>query len=289
MPLDDDEDDEDVDDDDEAIGANMGPRMSMMNPMQYQNGMAGGMNFNMPMNWQQPGMTPPLGMGNMGISPQQFMIPPIPPNADQAYLAAHRQALLIAKQAYQYAVAQQAMAAAADEWERGSSVSGFTQSAGIGGMNFGVGPGMNGMGGMMNGLNPAMAGMWGGGRSMFPQGPQSTYGGSNIGAPSEVGWGSASVYGENFGPSLTSTTRRSQASTGLRKSTAGDLNGVAFPSTFQRSESSGNLHGAATAPPARNAPRQRTRTAPSNGRLPDQRSQHTNRAPPMPPSSWKVS
>ena len=259
----------------------MGPRMSMMNPMMFQNGISNGLNFNMPMGWQQPGMSPQMAMGNMGAAPQPFMIPPPPPNADQTYLAAHRQALMIAKQAYQYAVAQQAMAAAGEEWERGSSVSGFTPSNGMnmmGGMNYGM-PGMGGM----SGLSPAMAGMWGS-RPMFPQGPQSTYAGSNIGAASELGWGSASVYGENFGPSITAATRRAQATSNARKSVAGDLNGIAFPSSFQRSESSGNLNGTARNLPVRSAPRQRTRTAPSNGRVPEQH----GRLPPMPPSSWKV-
>jgi hypothetical protein len=40
-------------------------------------------------------------------------------------MAAHQQAMMFAKQAYQMAVAQQAMAAAAEEWERGSALSGI--------------------------------------------------------------------------------------------------------------------------------------------------------------------
>ena len=78
--------------------------------------------------------TPQMGM-NM-LPPQQFMFTPPPPNADPAFLAAHQQAMLVAKQAYQFAVAQQAMQAAGDEWERGSNVSAF---AGPGGMNMGMG------------------------------------------------------------------------------------------------------------------------------------------------------
>ncbi|KAI5120795.1 hypothetical protein M0805_002422 [Coniferiporia weirii] len=235
---------------------------------------------NMSMSWQQQGM---VGMGGMnpmsgaagmgmGINQQQFMVPPLMPGADQAYLAAHQQAMRIAKQAYQYAVAQQAMAAAADEWERGSSVSAFaspgSMSAGVGGY---------GMGGMhaMNGMN-GMNGMWGNAGPMFTAGMRSMYAGSSIGgAASEVGWGgTASVYGETFGPSMQTSARRSQVLSGNMRSSGV----VAFPGSSQRSELA-----VSTGPSSRNAPRPRTKTAPSNTPLPTQH--RHNRGP---PSSWKV-
>jgi len=100
------------------------------------------------------------------------MVPSPPPGADMHYLAAHQQAMMIAKQTYQMAVAQQAMAAAAEQWERSSNVSGI--------------PG------------------WGGGSVIFPGPAQSVYAGSVVGGSSTYGggWGSRSVYGESFGPSM---------------------------------------------------------------------------------------
>lgn len=103
---------------------------------------------------------------------QQFMPPPPPPQGtDTHLLAAHHHAMMAAKQAYQLAVAQQAMQAAGDEWERGSTL-GWPSSAST---------------------------------TMFPAGPRSMYagsiyGGSEYGGPTS-GWGTSSVYGGGFGPS----------------------------------------------------------------------------------------
>jgi len=148
-----------------------------------------GMNMPMQMQMQMPGAAPfppqgsdmwntwsrqPMFNGMAMPNPQQFMAPTPSPGADMHFMAAHQQAMMIAKQTYQMAVAQQAMAAAADEWERSSNVSGM--------------PG------------------WGGGSVMFPAASRSVYGGSAIGGPASSyggGWGSRSVYGENFGPSVT--------------------------------------------------------------------------------------
>ncbi|KLO20183.1 hypothetical protein SCHPADRAFT_884919 [Schizopora paradoxa] len=292
--------DDDDDDADEPESGTMGPRMSMfnqnMNPSMGMN-----MNFagpQMNMNWQQQQrLQVPQAVPGM-LSPQQFMIPPpqMGMAADPAFLAAHQQAMMIAKQAYQYAVAQQAMAAAADEWERGSNIGGYAPSAisGGSGMNFGMG-GMSSMG----------MGGWPNGGSMFPSAPRSMYAGSDFGGPtSQAGWGTASVYGESFGPSLaTSTPRRTRAQLGLGSGVAA-RDSVAFPSTFQRSESAGNISeklGSASSRPARPPARPRTNTAPSKAPLP---SQHRNSAaireqlaPPVqsfgggrkPPSSWKNS
>ncbi|THH01219.1 hypothetical protein EW026_g1448 [Hermanssonia centrifuga] len=158
-----------ADDDDDRPLNNMGPRMSMANPM---------MNFTppSPMNWQ--------GQPNAAmLNPQQFMYPP--GNTDPRFLAAHQQAMMVAKQAYQMAVAQQAMAAANEEWERGSNTSAFG--------NMGLGMGMGGMG--MNPMGqmgmPMLPGGYGmnwnnSGAMMFPS-STSMYGGSVAG--SDVGWG----------------------------------------------------------------------------------------------------
>jgi hypothetical protein len=70
-----------------------------------ENGMPG-----MMPGWRQPMAT---GMGPM-VTPQF--------NNDPGYIVAHQHALLVAKQAYQMAVAQQAMQMAGEEWERGSNV-----------------------------------------------------------------------------------------------------------------------------------------------------------------------
>ncbi|KAH8110588.1 hypothetical protein DFH11DRAFT_1690673 [Phellopilus nigrolimitatus] len=277
------------DEDGSPIPAGFPPRLNAMNTGGVP---SGGMNFNFSntqMSWQQQGMPPHMmggmpgmgGMGHLGGTPgmnmngQQFMVPTPPAGADPAFLVAHQQAMLIAKQAYQYAVAQQAMAAAGDEWERGSSVSGFAPAGrmGIGGGGYGMGGGMNGMGGM-----------WGGGGPMFPAGPHSMYGGSNVGATtSEAGWGAASVYGESFGPSMSASPRRSQAFGGghVRNSSGGGNGGVGFPGTYQRSDI-GHVQQAA-ASPSRNAPRQKTKSVPSNAPLPAQH-RHSR----GPPSSWKI-
>jgi serine/arginine repetitive matrix protein 2 len=87
---------------------------------------------------------------------------------DSTFLAAHQHAMAIAKQTYQMAVAQQAMAAAADEWERGSAV-------------------FRGLGGG--------GGLWGWG-GMYSSGSRSMYAGS-VGGPSN--WGTASLYGDSIG------------------------------------------------------------------------------------------
>ncbi|THH09332.1 hypothetical protein EW145_g2089 [Phellinidium pouzarii] len=177
-PISNDEDDEDA-----AILPSMVSRVHPMNPGAGMN-----INFNnLPMGWQQQSVPSPMsGMGNpagvnVSINPQQFMMPPVP-GTEQAFYVAHQQAMLIAKQAYQYAVAQQAMAAAADEWERGSNVSAFPAP---GGMNMNMGMGGYGMGGM-HGMN----GMWVSPSSVYTPGPRSMYAGSSVGgAMSEAGWG----------------------------------------------------------------------------------------------------
>ncbi|KZT27510.1 hypothetical protein NEOLEDRAFT_90957 [Neolentinus lepideus HHB14362 ss-1] len=188
--------DEDEDEDAPIGAANMGPRMNMLNaPNPMMGGGMPGMNFGPslqpPMHWGAwPSGAPPTPMltpqSTGMLSPQAFMIPPPPPSAGQTFLAAHERAMMIAKQTYQMAVAQQAMAAAADEWERSSTYAGSTYGGASSAYN-----GSMGMGGMNAG--------WSNGGVMFPAGPSSAYAASDAG--SEIGgWGSRSVYGESFGP-----------------------------------------------------------------------------------------
>ncbi|CAE7228028.1 unnamed protein product [Rhizoctonia solani] len=100
--------------------------------------------------------------------PMGFMPPPPPLGASEAYLQAHHQAMMIAKQTYLSAVAQQAMAAATEQWERSSNMGGSV----YGGSQM-----------SMNMMMPMM----------------SMYAGSSYAASayegSAAGWGSASAYG----------------------------------------------------------------------------------------------
>ncbi len=74
-------------------------------------------------------------------------------NMDPALVHAHYQAMLFAKQAYQLTVAQQAMEAAGEEWERSSNMGGPSGSV-ISGFG-GSGSLLNGLGGGL-GMNPAL-------------------------------------------------------------------------------------------------------------------------------------
>jgi hypothetical protein len=143
---------------------------------------------------------------------------------DPRVFAVHQQAMMIAKQTYQLAVAQQAMRDAADEWERGSAISGWTGGRSSAStpniLNMGMGLNMNmgaGGGGGMGGYPGApgsfgAGGMWPGGampgfsgnsaRAMYT----GNYAASEIGGPGGHrpgggggGWTTSSVYGESFG------------------------------------------------------------------------------------------
>lgn len=153
-----------------------------LGPGQQPMGMQGG--------WPQPGMQMPMqmqmpavpSMYNMGMampSPAAYGMnfPPQGPNADPAFLVAHQQAMAIAKQTFQYAVAQQALAAANEEWERSSTMTGY---GGPSAPQWGYGVGMRQS-------------------AMFPPAPRSMYAGSINGGAG--GWGgTGSVYGNAFGP-----------------------------------------------------------------------------------------
>ena len=189
-----------MDDDDEMpINHNISPRMSALNPMTA-------MGLQMPM---QIGFGPQNSVGwggNMVQSSSPYLMPPA---ADPNFLAAHQHAMMYAKQAYQMAVARQAMAAAGDEWERSSSIGGYGGSSVIGASSsstmmspqFGMMP----MGQIYGWSNPSSV--------YLPSSSQSMYGG--VGASirnsrNEYGdfrrpdnWPSSrSSFGESFGPSL---------------------------------------------------------------------------------------
>lgn len=155
------------DDDDPTMGMN--PRMSMMNPMMGPMGMGMGMGM--------PQQNAPVIMGNPWMAQSNPMLQQFTPpqNTGTQLLAAHHHAMMAAKQAYQLAVAQQAMQAAGEEWERGSTLGWPSSASSV----------------------------------MFPAGPRSMYAGSIYGG-SEYGggWGASSVYGGGFGPS---TSNRNSA------------------------------------------------------------------------------
>lgn len=258
------------------------------------------MNMNMGIGMNPMMSIPPMPMGFAGspgsggwaqqpmVTPAQFA-PPQP--TDPTFFAAHQQAMMIAKQAYQMAVAQQAMAAAGDEWERGSSVGGFGGGASRVSV-YGGGPsapmmsspqvmpfGMMGMGamGMQN------TGGWAPGPVMFPTAPRSMYGGIG-GAQSEYGGGgrggggwnsSRSVYGESFGPSPDRLSKSSERP-GYNSRQSGYFPPVP-PIPQQHQGGNGN-------PGARANQRSRTASQPAS---PSTRGPQGRKAPP--PSSWKSS
>lgn len=235
--------------------ANFDPRMSMMNPMM----------MNMPMQFP----TPTGGSWNMWqngqmLNPQQFMVP-LP--SDPAMYAAHQRAMMYAKQAYQMAAAQQAMAAAAEEWERSSNASAFGSGGSV----------VGGMGGMNSMRSSMMMQNWNAGGMMFPGAPRSMYFGS---AQSEFGGGSMggggfssaqSVYGESFGPA-----KGRNSGVGRPGGAVRDSQQFPAPPPIPQSGSSRSLQ-------QQQQQRQRTSSQPANPRP----GAGIRRAPP--PSSWKPS
>ncbi|KAF8580117.1 hypothetical protein K439DRAFT_328331 [Ramaria rubella] len=148
-----------------------------------QQGIHGGWpqpNMQFPMQIPMPPMPPmfPMGMGMQSPGAYGFNYPPHAPTADPAFLAAHQQAMAIAKQTFQYAVAQQALAAANEEWERNSTMTGYGGPAPTPQWGYGMGMRQSGM---------------------FTPSPRSMYAGSVSGGGG--GWGgTGSAYGNSFGP-----------------------------------------------------------------------------------------
>lgn len=204
--------------------------------------------------WQQQ-----MGTGMSGMAPAaQFN--------DPAFVAAHQRAMLFAKQAYQMAVAQHAIAVAGEEWERGSNGGFGSGGSAYGGSTASVyggagirptpGPGM----GMMGMFMPP--GQWHGGPVMFP-GAASMYGGGLSSTQSEFGgasgWASKSAYGDSFGPS----SRSSYLNAGSSASAYGGSAPRPGPTPRQRAQTG-------AAPPSSST----SSRSPGRSRVP-------------PPSSWK--
>ncbi|KAJ7572006.1 hypothetical protein C8J56DRAFT_85569 [Mycena floridula] len=259
----------DDDDDDQPINQAYAGRMNPLMP-QMTGPMSMPMGFNPQAGWNGMNMSPWPQMPQMPQMQNQMLTPNhmMPPPADPNFLVAHQQAMMYAKQAYQMAVAQHAMAAAADEWERGSTMS----FSGGGGSVYGGPASALPMMGSMN--SPPFMGMggngWSTGSMIFPNTARSAYGGG--GARSEYGGGggggngngnwssSRSVYGETFGDHKPS-----------RPSPPAQQSGY-FPPTPVQSSSSD---------PRANA-RNRTFSSPN----PNRTTPPVRKAPP--PSSWKV-
>ena len=256
------------------------------------------MPFGGPQSWA--GMNPSMNM-NMNINAwqqQQMMqnsqMPFMAPGTDPNFMIAHQQAMMYAKQAYQMAVAQQAMAAAGDEWERGSSIGGFGGGSVYGGgppgqspfgMGMGMGMGMGGMG-MNRGMGMGMGGMgngWSPGSGLLPPSSRSMYGGGFSGARSEYGGGLGSGGGSGGGGGWNSS-RSSYGELGNSKGVSASklgqrTSGLHQPAPVPSVPRGGGGVGGSTTPSG--APRPRTTSQPANvGR-------GTHRPPP--PSSWKAS
>ena len=220
-------------------------------------------------------VTPPTPMGWGPQTPQGMMNPMFPmagmQNTDPTLLAAHQQAMLAAKQAFQMTFAQQALAAANEEWERGSTAtSAYGGFNGMGGMFPGGQPGFG-----MNGMNMGMGMPW---PMMFP-GSQSVYagsviGGSELGATTPgrpgAGWGSRSMYGDQGTYTGSAAERASMVFRNSQFLGSGGFSGA-------RSEVGGP-----TSRPGGQRPR--VKTNPSDGSLP---SPSKSRGGP-PPSSWNT-
>jgi len=283
--------------------ASLNPMMAMGNPMAMQMGFGGSPNVG-PDAWGAQNMGMGGGTQQM-LSPAQFMVPP---PADPNFLAAHQRAMMIAKQAYQMAVAQQAMAAAADEWERGSAVSGFgpAAAAGRGGSMYGgpavaVGPQgmMQSQFGMMGMMQGGGAGVGGWPASVYSA-SKSMYGGSQLGLPtmmssskSDYGGGtgggrggntnnwssSRSTYGESFGPAQDQYTRRGvQQQQGMRRVANNNRDSGYVPPPVPPMPAVHSANG-------NNSPDGRPRTKP--GSPTSSRGPAAQRKAP-PPSSWKL-
>ena len=129
-----------------------------------------------------------MNMGGMGMPNYGMQMPQVPPMngaMDPGTMMAHHQAMMMAKQAYQVAVAQQAMQAAGDEWERASYAGGYP------------GPFPAAPASMYTGsvLGVPTGSVWGGGGNAYARGLGSNLGysfpaaGSNLGGPTAVSGG----------------------------------------------------------------------------------------------------
>ena len=294
-----------MDDEDEMINHNINPRMSTLNPMM-------GMGLQMPM---QMGFGSPnsVAWGGSMHSPSPYLMPP---PADPNFIAAHQHAMMYAKQAYQMAVARQAMAAAGDEWERGSSIGGYGGSSMISASSspammspqFGMMP----MGQGYGWSNPSSV--------YLPSSSQSVCGGGLVnsgginnsrsehgGVSGPKNWPSSrSSYGASFGPSLDQLGRKNAQGTSghAKRDSVSTLRAPVMPAAQSQNSRgspvrSGNGQRDSTylppVPPMPasqfqngrgspdGTPRPRTGSQPAS----PSRSTFVRKAPP--PSSWKAS
>lgn len=290
-----------LDDDNNDMPTNpaMNRRMSGFNPMMVMNTMNMPMTFNPP---SGPGGWVP-SMAQPMISPGQFMIPQ---PSNPSMMAAHQQAMMFAKQAYQMAVAQQAMAAAAEEWERGSALSGFGSGGSVYGSTapsmMNASPGMMGGMNMMHGMqgNPT-GGMWPGyggmgavprfGNFLSPGDMQfnssrSDHGGPGAGTRTSGNWSSSkSMYGESLGqqPNQSSLRRVALQQQSARPQTwNGGRDSLHFPPVppVPPIPASKNMTGKGS-PEPRGPSRLRTSSQPAT----PTRSAFARKA--IPPSSWR--
>jgi serine/arginine repetitive matrix protein 2 len=254
-----------------------GSRMSAINPM-----MAMGGPSPMQMQMQMPfgGPTPWNNMNpNMMWQQQQQQNAQVPfvggPGADPAFFVAHQQAMMYAKQAYQMAVAQQAMAAAGDEWERGSSVGGGFGGGSVFGGGGGGGGGPSVMRPMPFGMGMGMGGGWNG-SMVFPPAARSMYDGFG-GARSEYGGGG----GGGGGGGAWNSSRSSYGDLGPSKArTGGQRNSGVHPPVPPALHGGSGGSGGGSSNVARGTPRSRTASQPSSA------GRGMRKAPP--PSSWKA-
>jgi len=197
--------------------------------------------------WQQQQQQQQL-MASMGSMVPQF-------NNDASFFAAHQHAMMIAKQAYQMAVAQHAIAVAGDEWERSSNIGGGSVYGGGGGSVYGGIAGGGGSGGGMltvpgMGIPSMMPNQWPAGPVVFP--------GRISSSQSEFGGGSRSVYGESFGPSMSSRAGHTPGAYGNSSSSASAYGGNARPRaktgasqpSNTQTQTSGRSGGRKIAPPS---------------------------------------
>lgn len=272
----------------QAMNSSTTPFNSMMN---MGNPMAMQLGFGSPSGGWHPNMNQPM------LSPAQFMAPrPADPNL----FVAHQRAMMFAKQAYQMAVGQQAMAAAAEEWERGSAMSGYGGGGNMyGGSSvptmmtspLGVMPGM----GMMQGLQGGSVAGWSSSASVYGgmgddprfgsylnpamfSSAHSDYGGPTSSRNAATWTPSRSTYGGSFGPS-TDTFGRRPAGQQQQPTWNGARDTMQFPST-PSVPTPLNATGR-NSPDLRSPPRIRTVSQPAS----PSRIQIPRRAPP--PSSWR--
>ena len=216
---------------------------------------------------------------------------------DPQFLNAHQQAMLFAKQAYQMTVAQQALEAAGEEWERssniggggggGSVIGGFGGGGGslLGGMGGGsLLGGMGGMGGGMPGMGmnlPSM-GMLGMGMGMPSMNPAGLMPNPILNMGMNMNNMNMAGMGMMFPPSPGSAYGGSVAGGGNPR------NNMAFSSAMSVAGDQPTQRKETKQPKSKN--RSRTNTAPSSAQPPSLNRATSPRGIPVmpPPSSWKA-